>query len=98
MKGFLFTIDATLSLVILIGFAVIIAGNSWEMNLDEEMKLQMVQDAAEVCVLKNNVNNACVKQLVKNANSKINFDETCKDGTRIKREHIGYEGINIKVC
>ncbi len=98
MKGFLFTIDATLSLIILVGFAVIIASNSWEINLDEEMKIQMVQDAAEVCVLKGDVTKRCIKEIIKEAGSNINFDEACQYGTRIRRDHIGHKGIDIKIC
>ena len=98
MKGFLFTLDASISLIILIGFAAILVGNSWEINLDEETRIQIVQDAAEVCILKGEINNECVKKLVEDIGSEIHFNEACGEGTRIRREHIGYEGIDVIIC
>ena len=94
MKGFLFTLDASIAMMVILVFSISLLSQNQDMDLYEEMKIQLVQDAIEVCSI-DNPSDECVKNLLKKTNTKIEFG--CENSFNFERKY-PYSKINLNVC
>lgn len=97
MRAFLFTLDASICLLLLMAFAAALMPQK-SMDLNDEMLAMLVQDAIEVCSIEMRGDNECVIELIGKANPGIRFNGDCDDGIAFRRRYHLAEGISLKAC
>lgn len=93
-KGFIFTAEAALCLILAVGMSGSLFLLQDRTNLNDILLYQYAQDAAEVCAKKQEYSLGCIEDAVRLANPNLIVRTNCENNA-IKRE---YSATRLSFC